>query len=89
MGTAGVGQIGFSAGGQTSAGTSADSFGAGEDAQPAAIASSSAHPAAPIEDNGPMFWVFLEIFLALAVAVAIVWWTIPKKPKRDDEDVGR
>jgi hypothetical protein len=26
-------------------------------------------------------WVFLEILAALAVAVAIVWWTIPKKPK--------
>jgi hypothetical protein len=33
-----------------------------------------------------MGWVFLEIMLALAVAIAIVWWTIPKKPKRDDAD---
>jgi len=30
-----------------------------------------------------MGWVFLEIAVALAVAVAIVWWTIPKKPKSD------
>ena len=28
-----------------------------------------------------VFWVFLEIVAALAVAVAIVWWTFPKKPK--------
>ena len=28
-----------------------------------------------------MGWVFFEIALALAVAVAIVWWTIPKKEK--------
>ena len=29
-------------------------------------------------------WVFLEIFAALAIAIAIVWWTFPKKP-RDGE----
>jgi len=28
-------------------------------------------------------WVLLEIFAALAIAVAIVWWTIPKPPKTD------
>jgi len=28
-------------------------------------------------------WVLLEVFAALAVAVAIVWWTIPKRPKGD------
>ena len=38
---------------------------------------------APFDDNGPMGWVFLEILVALAIAVAIVWWTIPKKTKRD------
>jgi len=26
-------------------------------------------------------WVFLEVVLALGIAVAIVWWTFPKKPK--------
>ena len=32
-------------------------------------------------------WVFLEIGLALAIAVLIVWWTMPRKPRtRDDED---
>jgi len=30
-------------------------------------------------------WVFLEILLVLAIAIAIVWWTFPKKP-RDGED---
>ena len=28
-----------------------------------------------------MGWVLFEIALALAVAVAIVWWTLPKKEK--------
>ena len=33
-----------------------------------------------------MTWVFLEILAALAVAVVIVWWTMPRKPKeRGDE----
>ena len=42
-------------------------------------------PAArPIEDNACMVWVFLEILLVLAIAVAIVWWTIPKKPKSEE-----
>jgi len=29
-------------------------------------------------------WVFLEIVVVLAIAVAIVWWTFPKKPKGGD-----
>jgi len=28
-----------------------------------------------------MGWVFLEIAVVIAVAIAIVWWTLPKKPK--------
>ncbi len=28
-----------------------------------------------------MIWVFLEVLLALAIAVGIVWWTWPRKPK--------
>jgi len=28
-----------------------------------------------------MGWVFLEIAVVIAVAFAIVWWTLPKKPK--------
>jgi hypothetical protein len=30
-----------------------------------------------------LFWVFLEIVAALAIAVAIVWWTFPKRSKAD------
>lgn len=26
-----------------------------------------------------MFWVFFQVVLALVLAVAIVWWTLPKK----------
>jgi hypothetical protein len=26
-------------------------------------------------------WVFLEVVAALAIAIGIVWWTFPKKPK--------
>jgi len=28
-----------------------------------------------------MFWVFLEVVAALAIAIGIVWWTMPRKPK--------
>jgi len=35
-----------------------------------------------------LVWVFLEIVAALAVAVAIVWWTIPKKPGARDGEGG-
>jgi hypothetical protein len=31
-------------------------------------------------------WVFLEVVLALAIAVGIVWWTFPKKPKDGGKD---
>jgi hypothetical protein len=33
-----------------------------------------------------MAWVFLEILAALAIAIAIVWWTFPKSPKKDDDE---
>ena len=40
-----------------------------------------------------MGWVFLEILIALAIAVAIVWWTFPRKQRgdeaRDDSDRGQ
>jgi hypothetical protein len=29
-------------------------------------------------------WVFLEILAVLAIAIVIVWWTIPKEPKDGD-----
>jgi hypothetical protein len=27
----------------------------------------------------------LEVLAALAIAIGIVWWTFPRKPKGDDE----
>lgn len=35
-----------------------------------------------------MVWVFLEILAALAVAVAIVWWTMPRKPGKEGASRG-
>jgi hypothetical protein len=29
-------------------------------------------------------WVLFEIAVALAIAVAIVWWTFPRKPKGEE-----
>ncbi len=34
-------------------------------------------------------WVFLEILVALGIAIAIVWWTVPRKRKSDDAARGR
>ena len=57
-------------------------------------ASMSAAPAA-IHDNGrarnaneeeSLGWVFLEIGVALVIAVLIVWWTLPRKPRDRKED---
>ena len=78
-GVAGAGHTGFSAGGQMSGATASFS---GADWQ----AASASADAMPIAHNGRMGWVFLEIAVALAVAIAIVWWTIPKKPKSDGAD---
>jgi hypothetical protein len=36
-----------------------------------------------------MFWVFFEVALALGVAIAIVWWTFPKKKKNPPDDTGK
>jgi hypothetical protein len=33
--------------------------------------------------------VFLEIAVALAIAVIIVWWTFPRRPKADDAQAPR
>jgi len=44
-----------------------------------------------------MAWVFAQVFLAFALAVFIVWWTIPKSkkpkppestPQKSDENNG-
>jgi hypothetical protein len=29
-----------------------------------------------------MGWVFLEVTVALAIAIGIVWWTMPRKPRQ-------
>ena len=36
-----------------------------------------------------MGWVFLEIAAALAIAIGIVWWTMPRKPKDRPGEVGQ
>jgi hypothetical protein len=41
---------------------------------------------APGETERCVGWVFLEILGALAIAIAIVWWTFPKKPRDGEED---
>ncbi|MEO8385146.1 MAG: hypothetical protein ABI583_07890 [Betaproteobacteria bacterium] len=33
-----------------------------------------------------MVWVFAQVFLALALAVFIVWWTFPKSKKAEPSD---
>ena len=35
-----------------------------------------------------MAWVFLEVVLALALAIGIVWWTLPKKKRPGDGEGG-
>jgi hypothetical protein len=36
-----------------------------------------------------MGWVFLEIAAALAIAIGIVWWTMPRKPKGQPGEEGQ
>jgi hypothetical protein len=31
-----------------------------------------------------MFWVFLQVILAFGLGVFIVWWSLPRKKKRDE-----
>jgi hypothetical protein len=88
----GGGQTGACTGGQIMGSTAAT--GGGGVAQPPSSAATPAAAIAPIADNRractrgeekSLGWVFLEIGLALAIAVAIVWWTLPRKPKSGDE----
>ena len=32
-----------------------------------------------------VFWLLFEVVAVLAIAIAIVWWTFPKKPKDGEE----
>lgn len=79
------------------AGAAATGCGGGVPAHPARSSTVNAAPARPrFEDNegaciakpeGRVGWVFLEIAVALAIAVLIVWWTLPRKPRsRNEED---
>jgi hypothetical protein len=47
------------------------------------FAFASIRPAATMDDH-PLFWIFLELALGLALFVFLVWWTLPKKDKGDD-----
>ena len=86
-GSVGAGHTGFSAGGHNSVACGARGSGVVHAASTHAIADNAART-----DGGRrVFWVFLEITVALAIAVAIVWWTLPRKrgkevaPPQDDE----
>jgi hypothetical protein len=93
VGCAGAGgHTGFSAGGQISgSGARATSRGGVGVAQPESNESNAAAKvAAAIVDNGrtrnvigrdKVAWVFVEIIAVLAIAIGIVWWTLPKKPR--------
>ena len=56
--------------------------GGGTCAQPAASRIAAAKTEAP----RAMWVVILEMFLALALLVLIVWWTWPKKPRDGEGD---
>ena len=94
----GGGHTGFSTGGQTSGSGAAAAAGAfGASGGVAAHAARISAAPAVIHDNGrarnangekSLGWVFLEIGVALVIAVLIVWWTLPRRPrdrKGDDE----
>src|SRR5688572_24185619 len=91
----GGGQTGFSTGGHTRGSTDTATGGAGGGVDAHAPSRTVTAKAAPIPDNGcarkrmeeRLGWVFLEVGLALAILVLIVWWTLPRKPRdrKDDE----
>lgn len=83
-GAAGAGHTGAGAGGHINGASAGAGFTGGADSQPARTMQ-AAHRAAAMDDNGVMGWVFLEIFGALAAALAIVWWTFPKGTESDDD----
>jgi hypothetical protein len=89
----GLGQTGCGAGGQTSAsGARATASGFALGSGPLAQAASSVASSTPaVDDNDgtrdseekAVGWVFMEIVIALLIAVAIVWWTFPRKPRAE------
>jgi hypothetical protein len=86
-------------GGHTSSGgAAAAGDGGGGVAHPAATSAMHAAHDRGIEDNAHapfgarerwVGWVFLEIAIALAIAVAIVWWTMPRKTRKPEDEDGR
>jgi hypothetical protein len=36
-----------------------------------------------------LLWLLLEAGVALGLLVFIVWWTMPRRKRRRDEDIGR
>ena len=36
-----------------------------------------------------MGWLLLEVALALAIAIGIVWWTMPRRPKPGQDKAAR
>jgi len=89
----GGGQTGAGAGGQTRGSTAATGA-CGGVAQPPSSTATQAAAIATIADNRgacmrreetSLGWVFLEIGVVLVIAVAIVWWTLPRKPKSGEE----
>jgi len=76
-----AGQAGQGAwGGQAAA--SGCAVGAGDCAQPARTTIA----AIPVRRQRAMWVVYLEMFVALALLILIVWFTLPKKKPRAPED---
>jgi hypothetical protein len=81
----GGGHIGFSAGGHTRAsGGRAVSLGCV--AHPARRASAASDNESATFIGADVGWVLLEVLVALAIAIAIVLWTIPRERKDKDAE---
>jgi hypothetical protein len=90
-----VGHAGFGAGGHTSGATagavgfaSATFSGAAQPAATTAIAAAQSGHNDVVgrrrRKEATVVWVLLEVLAALAVAIAIVWWTFPKKARSEE-----
>jgi hypothetical protein len=94
VGVAGAGHAGFGAGGQARGATAggagfvpATFSGAAQPASAAIVPAQSAHNGVVgrrRRKEATVGWVLLEVLAALAVAIAIVWWTFPKKTRNEE-----